>query len=347
VAAGDVAPAAAGPSPSFAGVTAATGVSGGASLEVRGLRHRFGAVSVLDGLSFRVEPGQIFGLLGPNGCGKSTTLRVLTGLLAPDAGELLLDGEPVAPGGRALRQRMGVVFQAPSLDARLSARENLTLGAALYGVDGATASRRIDELLELTALRERQHDPVGDFSGGMKRRLELARALLHEPALLVMDEPTTGLDERSFRQTWERIGELRASRGLTVLLTTHRADEAERCDRVAVVDGGEVIAEDDPESLRRRVSGDVLTLEASEPEALAAELSERFDVVARVQGGRVVLERERGHELIPRLVESLPAGRLDSLSMHRPTLADVFVKLTGRSLGDDAGPDDPASGGAS
>lgn len=316
--------------------------AGGVRLEVHGLAHRFGELAVLDGLSFTVEPGQVYGLLGPNGSGKSTTLRVLTGLLQPQSGELRLDGQLVEPGGRALRQRMGVVFQAPSLDGRLTARENLALGAALYGVASAEAARRIDELLELTALAVRQHDPVLEFSGGMKRRLELARALLHEPELLVMDEPTTGLDERSFRQSWERIMELRERRGLTVLLTTHRADEAERCDRVAVVDGGRVIAEDDPETLRRRVSGDVLTIEAAEPEALAAELSQRFEVPARVVDGRVMLEREQGHALIPRLVESLPAGRIDSLSMHRPTLADVFVTLTGRSLGDDAGPEERA-----
>jgi ABC-2 type transport system ATP-binding protein len=231
---------------------------------------------------------------------------------------------------------MGVVFQSGSLDARLSARQNLALSAALYGMRGAHARERVEALLEFTALRERADETVNKYSGGMRRRLELARALLHEPALLVMDEPTSGLDERFFRQSWERIEQLRAERGLTVLLTTHRAEEAERCDRVAVVDQGKVIAEGEPEALRRRVSGDVLTLEAREPDALCRELAERFALSAQVVGGKVVLERERGHELIPRIIESLPAGRIDSLSMHRPTLSDVFVKLTGRSLRDEA-----------
>jgi ABC-2 type transport system ATP-binding protein len=317
------------------GAAGPSAAAASARVEVRGLRQRFGALEVLAGLSFRVQPGEIFGLLGPNGCGKSTTLRVLTGMLVPDAGELLLDGLPVAPGGRALRQRMGVVFQAPSLDARLTARENLALSAALYGVSGADARERIASLLEFTALRDRADEAVIKFSGGMRRRLELARALLHEPSLLLMDEPTTGLDERFFRQTWERIEALRAERGLTVLLTTHRAEEAERCDRVAVIDQGTVIAEGEPETLRRRVAGDVLTLEAAEPEALCRELAERFELTPRVVDGKVVLERERGHELIPRLIEALPAGRIDSLSMHRPTLSDVFVKLTGRSLRDE------------
>jgi ABC-2 type transport system ATP-binding protein len=304
-------------------------------LEIRGLSQRFAERVVLDGLSLRVQQGEIFGLLGPNGSGKSTTLRVLTGSLVPDAGEVLLDGERVEAGGRRLRQDMGVVFQAGSLDARLSARENLTLSAALYGLSKVTAGERIDELLDFTGLRERASDLVSVFSGGMKRRLELARALLHEPSLLIMDEPTTGLDESFFRQTWERIDALRARRGLTVLLTTHRAEEAERCDRVAVVDGGRVIAEDQPEALRRRVSGDVLTLEARDPEGLCAELASRLGLDCRMVDGRVVLEHERGHELVPRVVEALPAGRIDSLSMHRPTLADVFVKLTGRSLRDE------------
>jgi ABC-2 type transport system ATP-binding protein len=230
---------------------------------------------------------------------------------------------------------MGVVFQSGSTDARLSARENLALSASLYGMDRRRARERIDELLAFTMLSERAGDLVGQFSGGMKRRLELARALLHEPSLLVMDEPTTGLDERFFRQTWERLEELRAGQRLTVLLTTHRAEEAERCDRVAVIDAGRVIAEDRPEALTKRVAGDVLTIEARDPDGLCAELTARLGLACRVVEGRVVLERERGHELIPRLVEALPAGRIDSLSMHRPTLADVFVKLTGRSLRDE------------
>ena len=247
-------------------------------LEMRGLRHGFGDLRVLDGLSFGVQPGEIFGLLGPNGCGKSTTLRVLAGLLVPDAGEVWLDGEQVAPGGRALRRTMGVVFQAPSLDPRLTARENLRLSAALYGLPPQLARERCEELLTFTALQDRANDAVINFSGGMKRRLELGRALLHDPSLLVMDEPTTGLDERFFREAWERIELLREQRGLTVLLTTHRAEEAERCDRVAVVDAGSIVAQDSPEALRAHVAGDVLTIEAKQPDALCADLAARFDI---------------------------------------------------------------------
>ncbi|MET0389467.1 MAG: ATP-binding cassette domain-containing protein [Polyangiales bacterium] len=301
-------------------------------LEISGLSHRFGDVRVLEGLHFQVARGEIFGLLGPNGCGKSTTLRVLTGLLVPDAGELRLLGQNVAPGGRALRQRMGVVFQAPSLDQRLSVRENLQLTAALQRLPKPLAEQRVTQALEHAQLTDRAAHLVKTLSGGMRRRLELARALLHEPELLLLDEPTTGLDEPSFRRTWQRILELRERAQLSVLLTTHRAEEAALCDRVAILDQGKLIALDTPEALIAGVAGDVLTLEVDDPEAIVAQVEQSFQLPARVAEGKVLIERERGHELIPRLVEALPAGSIRSLSMHRPTLADVFMKLTGRAL---------------
>jgi len=314
----------------------ATRSTGERLLEVSGLSHRFGDLRVLDKLEFAVRRGEIFGLLGPNGCGKSTTLRVLTGLLVPDAGDVTLLGQKVEPGGRALRQRMGVVFQSPSLDPRLSVRENLQLTAALRRLSKPDAERRVAQAIEHAQLGERAGSVVKDLSGGMRRRLELARALLHEPDLLLLDEPTSGLDEPSFRRTWQRILELRERSGLTVLLTTHRAEEAALCDRVAVLDQGRLVALDTPEALIARVAGDVLTLEVDDPEPIVARLAQEFGLSARTTGeGRVLIERERGHELIPRLVEAFPAGTIRSLSMHRPTLSDVFVKLTGRSLGAD------------
>jgi ABC-2 type transport system ATP-binding protein len=304
-------------------------------LEVSGLSHRFGEVRVLNALGFRLARGEIFGLLGPNGCGKSTTLRVLTGLLVPDAGEFKLLGQKVAPGGRELRQHMGVVFQSPSLDQRLSVRENLQLTAALWRQPRALAEQRVQQALEFAQLGERANSVVKEMSGGMRRRLELARALLLEPELLLLDEPTSGLDEPSFRRTWQRILELRERSQLSVLLTTHRAEEAALCDRVAVLNAGEVVAIDTPDALIAEVAGDVLTLEVAEPEPVVAQIERLFGLTARIADGKVLIERERGHELIPRLVEALPAGSIRSLSMHRPTLADVFVKLTGRSLGAD------------
>ncbi len=323
------------PAPVAADAPPAHRGSGTPLLTLRGLSHTYAGRKVLDGLGFSVQPGEIFGLLGPNGCGKSTTLRALAGLLVPDAGELLLDGQAVAFGGRALRNRLGVVFQSPSLDQRLSVRENLELSAQLQRLPRERAAQSVKHALELAQLADRAYERVMTLSGGMKRRLELARALLHEPQLLMMDEPTTGLDEISYRRSWDELARLRASRGLTVLFTTHRAEEAALCDRVAIVDHGKLVAIDTPRALIERVSGDVLSLEASDPEGLCAELQQRLSLPAQVVDGQVLIERERGHELIPRIIEALPAGRVQALSMHRPTLADVFVKLTGHALGRD------------
>src|SRR5688500_12908670 len=187
-----------------------------------------------DGLPFEVRRGEGFGLLGPNGVGKSTAFQVLVGMALPVAGEVRLDGRVVPAGGRELRERMGVVFQSTSTDPRMTARENLAMSAALYGLAGAAARARVEEMLRFAELAERGADLVKTFSGGMRRRLELARAVLDGPGVLVMDEPTSGLDEASFQKFWEHVAELRARRGLTVLITTHRPEEAERCDRVAV-----------------------------------------------------------------------------------------------------------------
>jgi ABC-2 type transport system ATP-binding protein len=304
-------------------------------LSVRGLRHAFGGRRVLEGLDFGVRPGELFGLLGPNGCGKSTTLRVLTGGLIPDAVELHWRGERVLPGDRKLRNVLGVVFQAPSLDARLSVRENLALAARLQGFRGPDAAARIAQALQFADLQPRAAEKVALLSGGMKRRLELARALLHDPGLLLLDEPTSGLDELSFQRAWQQINQLRERAGTSVILATHRAEEAAMCERVAVLDQGRMVACDTPQALIDRVSGDVLTLELQDPKLAAEEIKRRFGLDTRSIDGKLVLERERGHELVPRLVEALPAGSIRSLSMHRPSLADVFVKLTGRSLGQD------------
>ncbi|MBK8171956.1 MAG: ABC transporter ATP-binding protein [Sandaracinaceae bacterium] len=301
-------------------------------LTIRDLRHSYGAREVLKGLSFSVGRGEVVGLLGPNGCGKSTTFQILLGLVMPVSGEILLDGAAVAPGDRRLRSRVGVVFQSGSVDLRLSARENLLLSARLYGMNREIARSRLEELLRFMELGDRADEPVIKWSGGMKRRLELVRALLHEPDTLLLDEPTSGLDEASFQRTWDRILSLRDAKKLSVLLTTHRPEEAELCDRVAILDGGAIVAEGTPSELKARVSGDVISLEADDLEALARDVESLLNLKARVIEERVVIEHEKGHALIPRLVEALPPGRLRSVSMRRPSLADVFVKLTGRSL---------------
>ncbi len=304
-------------------------------LRLERLTRRFGERVAVDALTVDVARGEVFGFLGPNGAGKSTTFHLLTGLLAPDGGRVLIEGREAPPTDGRVRRRLGVVFQDPSLDDKLTALENLKLGAALYGLSGRRAQARIDELLALVELADRAKDPVERYSGGMKRRLELARVLLHEPEILVMDEPSRGIDAPTQRRIWEQLLALRRRRSMTILLTTHQPDEAEYCDRIAVLDHGRVIACDTPDALRSQVGGDVVTLHGSgdeAPEAIAAEVHARFALDARVVDGAVVIETPRGHELIPRLVEALPAGRLRAVGMRRPTLADVFVHLTGRGL---------------
>jgi ABC-2 type transport system ATP-binding protein len=301
-------------------------------LAVEGVAVRRGGREVLRGIALEVQRGEIFGLLGPNGAGKSTLFAILAGLLRPDAGRFLLDGRPIAPGARELRARAGIVFQEPGLDGKLSAAENLRLAAALHRVPRAEARSRIAALLEGAGLAARAGEPVERLSGGLRRRLELARALVHRPELLVMDEPTVGLDAAAFRAFWDGIDALRRADGTTVVLTTHRPDEAERCDRLAVLARGEIVACAPPDALRARVSGDLLAVEADRPEEVAHALAERLGLPARVRDGVVLVEREAGHALVPRVVEIFPPGRLRAVSVRRPTLADAYLAVTGEAL---------------
>ncbi|MFL5274427.1 MAG: ABC transporter ATP-binding protein/permease [Anaeromyxobacteraceae bacterium] len=304
-------------------------------LAARDLAFRYRDREVLSGVSFDVAPGEILGVLGPNGAGKSTLFAILTGLLRPSAGALHLDGAPLTGDGRALRARTGVVFQSPSLDAKLTAEENLVYGALLFGLSRRDAGARAQRLLAAAGLADRARDAAGKLSGGLRRRLELARALVHGPSILLMDEPTSGLDAAAFAQTWDTVAALRRDEGLTVVVATHRPDEAERCDRLAVLSGGRVVACETPERLRSRVSGDVVTVEGDDAPALAREIAARFGVPARAEGGEVRIERDRGHELVPRLVEGFPPGRFRAVALRRPTLADAFLAVTGHGLAEE------------
>jgi len=319
--------------------------STGPFLRVRGLRKSFGARLALEGLDLDVGRGELYGLLGPNGAGKSTAFRALAGLVRADAGIATLDGRSHAPGARALRRRMGVVFQHPSVDAALTAAENLRLGAALYGVPRREARQRALHLLTLMDLAGRQDERVAHYSGGMRRRLEIARVLLHEPDLLLMDEPGQGIDPEGLRRIWNEIATLARERGVTVVVTTHQPDEAERCQRLAILDGGRMVATGTPDELRARVAGDVLQVRGHEPQEIVARVREQLGLEGRVVDGSALIESgappERGsaaaqtrpgHELVPRVAELFPAARLDSIAVRRPTLADVFAKLTGRRL---------------
>jgi ABC-2 type transport system ATP-binding protein len=312
-------------------------------LAVTGLRKTFGRSTgrrvAVDNLTLDVRRGEIFGLLGPNGAGKTTAFRLLAGLLPADAGTIFLDGVPVAPELPAFRRRLGVVFQEPSLDLKLTGRENLALGAALFGLSRGTSRARIADALALMELGPRADEVVQKYSGGMRRRLEIARVLLHDPALLLLDEPGRGVDPEALRRIWTEIERLTIERGLAVLVTTHQAEEAEHCRRVALLDAGRVLVTGTPDELRARVAGDVIRIEAERPEEILAKIGEhraelRVSGAAglRLLDGQVWLEAPRGHELIPRIVELFPPGRLRALSMARPTLADVFAHLTGRAF---------------
>jgi ABC-2 type transport system ATP-binding protein len=301
-------------------------------LALEDVAFRYREREVLRGVSLEVRAGEIFGLLGPNGAGKSTLFAILAGLLRPAAGRLRLDGAEVPFGARALRAAAGIVFQDPSLDGKLTAAENLRLAAALRRVPRRAARARIDALLRAAGLSDRADEAVERLSGGMRRRLEIARALVHRPAILLMDEPTTGLDAAAFRDVWDGLAAVRRQEGLTVVLSTHRPDEAERCDRLAVVAGGRIAACETPDALRTRVPGDVVVVEADEPDGLAREIRARLGVPARAVDGTVQVERERGHELVPRIVEAFPPGRVRTVALRRPTLADAYLAVAGARL---------------
>jgi ABC-2 type transport system ATP-binding protein len=316
---------------SAAAASAASG-NGHPRLRAEGLSRRFGTRVALDGVTFEVAPGELFGLLGPNGAGKTTAFRLLAGLLPAHGGTLAFDGRPVATTDTAYRARLGVVFQEPSLDLKLTARENLRLGAALYDVPRAVAARRIDQALGLMALGDRADEPASTYSGGMRRRIEIARVLLHEPALLLLDEPGRGVDPDALRRIWDEIGALASARRTSVIVTTHQPEEAERCHRIAILDGGRLAITGTPDELRAHVAGDVVRVRGDQPDEIRATIATRLGLPGRVVDGEVVVEAPRGHEVVPRIAELFPAGRIAAIATSRPTLADVFAKLTGKGL---------------
>ncbi len=301
------------------------------------MRYAYGEREALRGVDFAVAVGEIYGFLGPNGGGKTTLFRILATLARPARGAVAVFGRPIADDPAGVRRLLGVVFQAPALDLHLSARENLLHHGRLYGLSGRDLRRRADEQLARFGLAERAGDRAAALSGGLRRRVEIGKAMLHGPRLLLLDEPSSGLDPGARRDLWSVLERLRGA-GVTVLLTTHHMAEAERCDRLALLDGGAIVAEGAPAALEREIGGDVVTLSGEDADALAREISARFpDLSPRAvngPGGAVVrLESERGHELVPRLAEALP-GRVHSITVSRPTLEDVFLHRTGHRLYD-------------
>ena len=301
------------------------------ALEASGVRFRYGDREALRGVTFSVHPGEIFALLGPNGGGKTTFFKIAATLLTAAAGSVRVFGSDPAVDPGAVRRKIGVVFQSPALDPFLTLEENLLHQGHLYGLSGSALRTRMTAALAGVGLVERRKDLVRTLSGGMQRRVEIAKSLLHTPDLLLLDEPTTGLDPGARRDVWDRLRTLRARVHTTVVLTTHLMEEAAACDRVAIVHEGQVVAIGTPDALIAEVGGDVIMVTTADPDGLAARIAQRFRLAADVIDGRVHIERPRAHEFIAELVEAFP-GEIDSVSFGKPTLEDVFMHHTGRRL---------------
>ncbi len=297
-------------------------------ISVENIVHRYDGRVALDGVSFAVRPAEIFGLLGPNGSGKTTLFRILSTLMLPSGGRAVINGCDAAKDPTALRRHIGVVFQAQSIDVKLTAEENLRHVGHLYGLKGVALKARVAEMLARVGLSDRARDKAETFSGGMQRRLELAKGLLHHPSVLLLDEPTTGLDPGARRDLWQYLAVLRDEERVTVIVTTHLMEEAERCDRLAILSEGKLVALGTPAELKSEIGGDVILLETANPEALAQRIRARYGLEAAVLAGKVRLERDQGHRFVTDVVEAFP-GEIESISVSKPNLEDVFIHRTG------------------
>jgi ABC-2 type transport system ATP-binding protein len=298
------------------------------AVQVSQLVHHYGERCALDHLDLEIERGELFAILGPNGGGKTTLFRLLSTLIPLQQGSIRMLGHDVATAAAQVRARIGVVFQAPSLDRKLTVRENLHYQGPLYGLGGRELRERASQMLGRLGLTDREHDLVETLSGGLRRRVELAKGLLHRPPLLLLDEPSTGLDPGARSDLWNYLRQIRDEDGVTVVLTTHLLEEADKVDRLAILNQGRLVALDTPDNLRATVGGDSITIDAPEPAVLAGEVETRFGCVAKVVEGRVRLEQPDGHRLIARLVEAFP-GRVQSITLGKPSLEDVFIDRTG------------------
>jgi ABC-2 type transport system ATP-binding protein len=300
-------------------------------IQVENLIHRYGDRAALTGVSLEVRKGEIFGLLGPNGGGKSTLFRILSTMMVPSSGRASIAGHDVVKEAAAVRRSIGVVFQTQSLDKALTVEENLRAQGHLHGLRGTVLGERIERAVERLGLADRRKDLVDTLSGGLRRRVEIAKALLHRPLVLLMDEASTGLDPAARRDLTRHIESLREQEGVTILLTTHILEEADRCDRLVLLHQGGIVAQGSPAELRARIGGDVVVLESGDAGGLARGVRERFGFDASVMDGHVRVEIPNGHRFIAEVVEAFP-GAVESVGLHKPTLEDVFAHETGAVL---------------
>jgi len=316
----------------FADTAPEVASSSAAVISVQNLVHRYESRTALNGVSFDVGPAELFGLLGPNGSGKTTLFRILSTLMIPSAGRATIMGCDAAREPARLRRQIGVVFQAQSVDLKLTAYENLWHQGHLYGLCGAALKKRIHEILSRVGLADRAKELVETFSGGMQRRIELAKGLLHHPGVLLLDEPTTGLDPGARRDLWQYLQMLRDEEHVSVLVTTHLMEEAERCDRLAIMNEGNLVALGTPAELKSEIGGDVVLLDAAhDAAALAERIHARFHVETTVLEDQVRIEHETAHRFVTEVVEAFP-GEIEALSISKPALEDVFIRRTGHKF---------------
>ncbi|MEC9302597.1 MAG: ATP-binding cassette domain-containing protein [Acidobacteriota bacterium] len=301
------------------------------ALNVVGLSHRYGDRQALQSVSFDVAPGESFGLLGPNGGGKTTFFRIAATLLTPTNGTVRVFGHDVATHPDAVRRCIGMTFQSPALDDRLHVVENLHYHGHLYGLHGKSLNQRIDEVLSLVNLTDRASDLVSTLSGGLQRRVELAKTLLTKPLLLLLDEPSNGLDPGARREVWEHLRHLRQTESTTIIVATHLMDEAAQCDRVGILHEGRLVASGTPEALVSEIGGDMILVTGKDLSSLAQKVTQRFDQHVEIIDGALRLERAQAHEFVPELVEAFP-GEIDTITFGKPTLEDVFIHYTGEQL---------------
>jgi ABC-2 type transport system ATP-binding protein len=303
------------------------------AIEVADLTKSYGEVEAVRGVSFDVARGEVFGFLGPNGAGKSTTIDMLSTLARPTSGAARVSGFDVVHQRDDVRRHIGLVFQDPTLDGQLTATQNLRLHAELYGIEPTAIAGRMDQMLEMVDLVDRRDQPVMTFSGGMKRRLEIARGLMHSPPVLFLDEPTIGLDPQTRAAIWRYIRALQESEGTTIFMTTHYMDEAEHCDRIAIIDRGQIVVLDTPAALKAGVGADRVAIGTSDDDAALAALGDRFGLEVAVVEGAVTFHVAAGEEFVPRLFAELGVP-ITSVAVSRPTLDDVFLRYTGSTIGD-------------